>query len=119
MKKMQYITEYLVLPFPEAQPDYWLKIELWKSENEYLPIIYVRDSFRLTQTSLCSMRHRRKKYYIWVEDQWGIFPENCTIKNMPEHKVIDVILEAVKCNMLKKDINPDIRRLLNYQDEDI
>ena len=119
MKAMKYITEYLVQPFPEVQPDYWLKIELWKLQNEYLPIIYVRDAFRLPQTSVCSMRQHRKKYYIWVEDQWGLFPENCTVKDTPEDKVIDTVLEVIRCHMLKEPIPPGIKSLLNYRDENL
>lgn len=107
------------MPFPELQPDYWLKIELWKIQNGYLPIIYVRDAFKLPQTSLSSMRQYRKKYYLWVEDQWGIFPENCTLKDMPEDEVINTVLEVIRCNMLKKDMAPKIKRLLNYRNENL
>ena len=119
MKAIRYVTEYLVLPFPEIQPDYWLKIVLWKHQNEYLPTVYVRDAFRLPQTSLCSKRQHRKRYYVWVEDQWGIFPEDCTIKDMQEDKVIDTVLEVIKCNMLKMDISPHIKSLLNHYDENL
>lgn len=119
MKAFRYVTEYLVLPFPEVQPDYWLKIELWKCRNEYLPIIYVRDAFRLPQTSVCSRRQHRKRYYVWVEDQWGIFPENCTLKDMPEDRVLDTVLEVIKCNMVKEDIPQDIKNLLNCRDENL
>lgn len=119
MKVKKLIDEYLILPFPEVQPDFWLKIELWKCQNEYLPIIYVRDVFKLPQTLVCSKRQHRKKYHIWVEDQWGIFPENCTIRDMPEDEVINTVLEIIKCSMSKKDISPSARKLLNYHNENI
>lgn len=119
MKALQHVTEYIVLPFPEIQPDYWLKIELWKMQNEYLPIIYVRDAFRLPQTSVCSTRQHRKKHYIWVEDRWGLFPENCTIKDMQEDKLIDTVLEVIKSNMLQKAIPLNVKTSLNYHDESL
>ena len=66
MKVKKLIDEYLILPFPEIQPDFCLKIELWKCQNEYLPIIYVRDVFKLPQTLVCSKRqHRKNITYGW------------------------------------------------------
>ena len=116
---MKYVTEYLVLPFPDVQPEYWLKIELWKTGDEYRPIVYVRDGFRLTQSSLCGRRKHRKTYHIWVEDQWGIFPENCTVKGVPEEEVMGIVLEVVKCNMLKQSMSPSLAGSLHYRHENL
>ena len=80
IKIVKYVTEYIVLPFPDIQPDYLLKVELWKTHHGYHPIIYIKDKFRLSESSLCGYRKHIKNYNIWVEDQWGIFPENCSVK---------------------------------------
>lgn len=117
MKALKYVTEYLMQPFPEVQPDYWLKIELWQWQNEYLPVLYVRDAFKLPQTSLSRRRQHRKKYDMWVREQWGIFPEHCTIRDVPEEKVPDIVFEVIRCAIFKKELDPSISILLHHHDE--
>lgn len=120
MEKYQLVAEYLVLPFPEIQPDYWLKVELWKRNNAYRPVVYIRDYFRLPQSSLMSRKHPRKKYALWVEDDWEtVFPENCEIRNVEESKAIDIVLEIFRCKVQKEDLGDHLKPYVVFHDEDI
>ena len=119
IKIAKYVTEYIVLPFPDIQPDYLLKVELWKTHHGYHPIIYIKDKFRLSESSLCGHRKHIKNYNIWVEDQWGIFPENCSVKIENENEAMDIIFEVIKCNILKVNIKQNILNSLYFHNENL
>lgn len=119
IKIAKYVTEYIVLPFPDIQPDYLLKVELWKTHHGYHPIIYIKDKFRLSESSLCGYKKHIKNYNIWVEDQWGIFPENCSVKIENENEAMDIIFEVIKCNILKVNIKQNILNSLYFHNENL
>lgn len=115
----QYITEYLVQPFPETQPDYWLKIELWKDGEDYVPTLHVLDRFRLCPSGLTEgHRRHRKTYRLWVEDSVGLWPAGCTIRGAAEEQVSGIILDVMQSRFNREPIRESTRALLHGYDED-
>lgn len=118
MNVQRLITEYLVQPFPEMQPDYWLKIEIRKVGEAYVPTLYVLDRFRLCPSGLMQKhRRRRKSYRLWVEDSVGLWPEGCTICGAEEAQLLGIILDILNSRFHREPIPASTRPFLHGYDE--